>query len=141
MGYFYVGGDTYRKTIAYVKIGETNQKYLHRRVREICVKEKHFTIFKYLKIENSTSALTKAVEGHVRLMLEREGYLNLGLDHFGWSTTPTEKLKEYCAFTESAVKYAIEYCEMIGASYQIFEGDYTRPFTSAQEYLDQINAL
>ena len=141
MGYFYVGGKTNQRTNAYVKIGETNQERLIRRIQNIRCKEGNFSLFKYLVFENSTKALTKAVEGHTRFMLEKIGYKNIQNDHFEWRTTPAKKKKEYAIFADNAIKYAIEYCEMMGISYQLCEGDYNLPFNSTQEYLNEVATL
>ena len=123
MGYFYAGGKTNQKTNAYCKMGETNQKYLSSRVGVIRNTEGNFFVIKYLEIPNSTQAITRAIEGHVRFMLEREGYKNVQNDHFVWKTAPDRKMQEYTTFAERAMYHAKKYCELIGIEYIEHEGD------------------
>lgn len=123
MGWIYAGGKTNQKTNAYAKMGETNVKYLSTRISNIRFKEGNFVVFKYLEIPNSTSALTKAIEGHLRFMLERDGYHNIQNDHFEWKTTPEKKMQEYMKFAETSMKYAKQYCKMVGVKYIEHDGN------------------
>lgn len=122
MGFFYVGGKTNQRVNGYGKIGETNLKYLSQRVSNIRQKEGNFFVFKYLEIPNSTQAITRAVEGHVRFMLERDGYKNIQNDHFEWKTTSEQKMNDYMAFAELAISYAEQYCKMFDIAYTLKEG-------------------
>lgn len=125
MGFVYAGGKTNQKTNGYLKIGETNQKYLSQRVADIRRKEGNFVVFKYLEIPNSTQAVTRAIEGHARFMLEAEGWENVQNDHFVIRMTPSTKEAIYRDFVDSAIKHMTAYCNMVGISYIIHEGDPT----------------
>lgn len=122
MGYFYAGGKTNQRVNVYAKMGETNQKYLSSRIGKIRNEEKSFNVFKYLEIPNSTQAVTRAIEGHVRLMLEREGYKNVKNDHFAWRTEIGQIKNEYQIFAEKAMFYAKQYCNLTGINYIEHEG-------------------
>lgn len=119
MGYFYIGGKTNQKTNGYLKIGETNQKYLSQRVGHIRMHEGNFVVFKYLEIPDSTLSMTRAIEGHVRLMLEWGGWHQVQNDHFTCAITPETRDEIYQKFTEEAVRYACEYCDMTGIKYTV----------------------
>ena len=93
MGYFYAGGKTNQQIHARGKIGESNQKYLSSRVGKIRNDEGNFVVFEYLEIPNSTKAITRSIEGDVRLMLERAGYKNIQNDHFVWKLQKNAKWK------------------------------------------------
>ena len=125
MGYFYVGAKTNQHINAYSKIGETNAKYLSTRISQIRHAEGNFVVLKYLSIPNSTQALTRAIEGDVRFMLERDGYHNIQNDHFEWQTTPANKMLEYNEFANRAIQYAIQYCIMRNIEYTVHEGNPT----------------
>ena len=117
MGYIYAGGKTNQKTNALAKMGETNQKYLSQRVQTIRRTEGNFIVFEYLEIPNSTSAMTKAIEGHMRFKLECFGYKNIQNDHFEWLTTKEHKMQEYSDFAHTAIAFAIEYCKQNNIPY------------------------
>lgn len=117
MGYFYAGGKTNQRVNGYGKMGETNQKYLSARVAAIRHSEGNFVVFKYLEIPNSTQAVTRAVEGHVRFMLERVGYQNVQNDHFVWRSEKGQMMQDYINFTDKAIEFAKQYCEMVGIKY------------------------
>lgn len=123
MGWVYAGGKTNQKTNAYAKMGETNQKYLSMRVGEIRHREGNFVVFKYLEIPNSTTAMTRAIEGHLRYKMECEGYHNIQNDHFEWQTTPETKMQEYMEFAERAMYHAKQYCQMNNIVYIEHDGD------------------
>ena len=123
MGYFYAGAKTNQRTNAYAKMGESNQKYLSNRVSAIRAKEGNFVVLKYLEIPNSTQAVTRAIEGHVRFMLERKGYKNVQNDHFVWSTTPETKMSEYIEFATLSMQFAKDYCNLIGIDFIEHEGN------------------
>lgn len=123
MGFFYVGGKTNQRVNGYGKIGETNLKYLSQRIGCIRQKEGNFFVFKYLELPNSTQAVTRSVEGHVRFMLERDGYKNIQNDHFEWKTTSEQKMRDYTEFAEKAISYAEQYCNMVGIEYIVKEGN------------------
>lgn len=119
MGFFYIGGKTNNSVNGYVKIGESNKKYLSSRVAQIRKKQGNFVIFKYLEIQNSTCAMTRAIEGHVRFVLENAGYVLVGNDHFAFPITPNNKKEKYQKFTEIALQAAYQYCEMMKIEYEI----------------------
>ena len=123
MGYYYAGGKTNQHTNAYAKNGETNQRLLSSRISTIRNIEGNFVVFKYLELPNSTQAITRAIEGHVRLCLERDGYKNVQNDHFVWKTTPETKMQDYLDFAEKSMKYAKEYCEFMQIPYIEHDGD------------------
>ena len=123
MGYFYVGAKTNQKINAKGKIGETNQKYISGRMGQIRKDEGNFFLLKYLEIPNSTSAMTKAIEGHARYMLEKEGYKHIQNDHFIWITTKEQKMIDYKIFSDKAIEYAKQYCDFMGISYIEHEGN------------------
>ena len=107
MGFVYVG-----KSSTGWKIGESNQRYLSQRVASIRKTEPDFEVTAYVKIPNSSKAMTKAVEAHARLMLERQGYKNLGLDHF-------VPYRAYKSFSKRAVQAMQDYCNMADIEYII----------------------
>lgn len=117
MGYVYAGGKTNQKINARAKMGESNQKYLSQRVQVIRHTEGNFVVFEYLEIPNSTHAMTKAIEGHMRFKLECIGYQNVQNDHFVWQTTKERKMQEYAEFSHAAITFAIEYCEQNNIPY------------------------
>lgn len=123
MGYVYVGGKTNQSINGYVKIGETNQTYLSTRISEIRHKEGNFVCFQYLEIPNSTSAITRAIEGHTRMMLEREGYNNVQNDHFTMPITKDTKESIYKAFVDRAIYHMASYCDMCSIAYIVKEGN------------------
>ena len=123
MGYFYVGAKTNQHKQASGKIGETNLKYLSTRIGQIRHKEGNFVVIKYLSIPNSTQAMTRAIEGDVRFMLEKDGYHNVQNDHFEWATCPATKMMEYKDFADKAITYAEQYCIMRGIEYTVHEGN------------------
>lgn len=125
MGYVYAGGKTNQKTNGYLKIGETNQKHLSSRIGKIRHDEGNFVVFQYLEIPNSTPAVTRAIEGHARLMLERDGWEQVQNDHFVVKMTPETKKAIYKAFIDSAIKHMTAYCNMVGIEYIIHQGDPT----------------
>ena len=111
MGYFYAGGKTNQRINGYGKVGETNQKYLSQRIGYIRATEGNFVVFEYLEIPNSTQAMTRAVEGYVRWKLEVEGYHNIQNDHFEWTTTIENKMKDYLEFANKALFYGEQFCQ------------------------------
>lgn len=117
MGYFYAGGKTNQQIHARGKIGESNQKYLSSRVGKIRNDEGNFVVFEYLEIPNSTKAITRSIEGDVRLMLERAGYKNIQNDHFVWETTKERKMEDYHNFAHLAIQFAMAYCDFRGIPY------------------------
>ena len=117
MGYFYAGGKTNQQTHAKAKIGETNQRYLSTRVGQVRKKEGNFVVFEYLEIPNSTQAITRAIEGDVRLMMERAGYVNVQNDHFVWETDKHNKMDEYKRFSHLAIQFAMDYCDFRSIPY------------------------
>lgn len=119
MGFVYVGGKTNQSVNGYMKIGETNKTYLSTRIGEIRHAEGNFVCFKYLEIPNSTSAITKAIEGHTRMMLEREGYHNVQNDHFVMPMTKDTKDSIYNAFVDRAIYHMTSYCNMFGIAYEL----------------------
>lgn len=123
MGYFYVGAKTNQKINAYGKVGETNVRYLSTRVAQIRHAEGNFVVLKYLSIPNSTQAMTRAIEGDVRFMLERDGYQNVQNDHFVWTTNKENKMMDYYDFANKAITYAEQYCIMRGIEYTVHEGN------------------
>lgn len=123
MGYFYTGAKTNQRINARGKIGETNQKYITGRIGQIRKDEGNFFLLKYLEIPNSTSAMTKAIEGHARYMLEKDGYKHVQNDHFVWTTTKEEKMNDYNVFSEKAITYAKQYCDFMGITYIECEGN------------------
>lgn len=123
MGYFYVGGKTNQRVNGYGKIGETNQQYLSQRVGKIRQDEGNFFVFKYLWLPDSTQAVTRAIEGYVRMMLERDGWENIQNDHFEWKTTKEEKMNDYLIFANAAIKHAERFCEMMDIPYTTKEGN------------------
>lgn len=123
MGFVYVGGKTNQSINGYMKIGETNQAYLCSRIGQIRKAEGNFVCFKYLEIPNSTRAITKAIEGHTRMMLEREGYHNVQNDHFTMPITKQSKESIYNAFVERAIYHMTNYCDMCGIVYIVKEGN------------------
>ena len=123
MGYFYAGVKTNNSVNGNGKTGETNQKKLEDRIKHIRFTQGCFLVLKYLEIPNSTQAITRAVEGHVRMMLERDGYKNIQNDHFEFPTTAETKWAEFEKFTEKAMVYAIQYCLLMGIDYTLHEGD------------------
>lgn len=123
MGYFYAGGKTNQQIHASGKVGESNQKYLSTRVGQIRKKEGNFFVFEYLEIPNSTQAITRGIEGDVRLMLERAGYKNVKNDHFEWETTKENKMEEYKQFSALAMQFAMAYCDFRGIPYIHHYGD------------------
>lgn len=125
MGFVYVGGKTNQKTNGYLKIGETNTKYLSTRVAQIRQAEGNFVVFKYLVIPDSTLSITRAIEGHARMMLEREGWEQVQNDHFVTDMTPATKMEIYQKFVDNAIKFMCEYCDMVGISYEVKEGKTT----------------
>lgn len=122
MGYFYAGAKTNQRTNAYAKIGETNQRFLSQRTTKIRHQEGNFFVIRYLEIPNSTQAITRAVEGHVRMMLERKGYKNIQNDHYVWETTIEEKMKDYELFAKRAMYYAKQYCDVMNIKYTEHKG-------------------
>ena len=123
MGFVYVGGKTNQKTNGYVKIGETNKKYLSSRVGEIRAKEGNFVVFKYLEIPDSTLSVTRAIEGHARMMLERDGYQQVQNDHFELAVTPETKDVLYRNFADRAIFYMEQYCAWTGIPYEVKMGN------------------
>lgn len=123
MGFVYVGGKTNQKTNGYVKIGETNKKYLSSRVGEIRAKEGNFVVFKYLEIPDSTLSVTRAIEGHARMMLERDGYQQVQNDHFELAVTPETKDVLYRNFADRAIFYMEQYCSWTGIPYTVKMGN------------------
>ena len=123
MGYVYAGGKTNQSVNGYVKIGETNQRYLSQRIGVIRQKEGNFVVFKYLEIPNSTKAITRAIEGHARMMLEREGFQNVQNDHFEFPMTKYTKHALYTDFVDRAIDHMTAYCNMCGIDYIVREGD------------------
>lgn len=122
MGFVYAGGKTNQKTNGYLKIGETNQKYLSMRVGEIRAREGNFVVFKYLEIPNSSLSVTRAIEGHARMMLERDGYQQVQNDHFVVNMTPATKDAIYNEFVNRAIQHMTAYCDMMGIEYIVKEG-------------------
>ena len=82
MGFFYIGAKTNNYKNGYMKIGETNQKYLSSRIAQIRKKQGNFVVLAYLEISESTSAMTRAIESYVRFKLERQDYEMVQNDHF-----------------------------------------------------------
>ena len=111
MGYVYVGGKTNQKINGYGKVGETNQKYLSQRVGQIRAKEGNFVVFQYLEIPHSTQATTRAIEGYIRWKLECDGYHNIQNDHFEWTTTIENKMRDYLEFANKALFYGEQFCQ------------------------------
>lgn len=123
MGYFYIGGKTNNSVNGYLKIGETNQKQLSKRIALIRYQEGNFVVFKYLDIPGSTPAMTRAIEGHVRFMMERDGWNQVQNDHFTVDMRDKDKAEIFQVFTASALKYAEAYCQMVGITYEVKDGD------------------
>ena len=117
MGYVYAGGKTNQQIHAKAKIGESNQKYLSSRIGKIRNDEGNFVVFEYLEIPNSTKAITRSIEGDVRLMMERAGYKNIQNDHFIWETTRENKMEDYKRFSHLAIQFAMAYCDFRGIPY------------------------
>lgn len=105
MGFIYVGRSSHGW-----KIGETNQRFISSRIASIRQNECDFQDISYIRIPNSTGAMTKAIESHTRLTLERKGYINTGLDHF----TPHDSFE---AFKTKALKAAKAYCNFMRIEY------------------------
>lgn len=125
MGYVYVGGKTNQKINGYLKIGETNKAKISQRIAEIRHKEGNFVVFQYLEIPNSTPAITRAVEGHARMMLERDGWEQVQNDHFVITMTPDTRDAIYKDFVSQAIRHMCAYCDMVGIEYQVKKGDPT----------------
>ena len=123
MGFVYVGGKTNQWRNGYMKIGETNQQYISTRVSQIRHSDGNFVLFKYLELPDSTPAITKAIEGHARMMLEREGWHNTHCDYFTAPINKDTREQVYRTFTESAINYMTEYCNMYGLTYIVKEGN------------------
>ena len=123
MGYVYVGGKTNQWANGYVKIGETHQAYLSARIAQIRHKEGNFVLFQYLDIPDSTPAVTRAIEAHARMMLERDGYTQVQNDHFVMPVTKDNRESLYNDFTCKAIKHMANYCDMFGIAYEVKEGN------------------
>ena len=123
MGYVYAGGKTNQWANGYTKIGETNQRYLSTRVGEIRHKEGNFVVFRYLEIPNSTPAITRAIEGHARMMLERDGWHNIQNDHFEMPVTKDTRDPIYNKFVDDAIYYMEQYCAWTGIPYEVKNGN------------------
>lgn len=119
MGFVYVGGKTNQHINGYMKIGETNQQYLSTRIAQIRASEGNFTVFKYIEVPNSTKAITRAIEGHTRMMLERDGWKNVQNDHFIASVNKNTRESIYQAFTNRAIEHMVNYCNTYGIQYMV----------------------
>ena len=122
MGFVYAGCKTNNSVNAYAKIGETNRKYLSSRIGEIRHSEGNFVVLYYIEIKDSTPAMTKAIEGHMRFLLEKAGYVNTQNDHFVWKTNKNVKMQEYETFAKMAIDAACEYCDFMGIKYELKTG-------------------
>jgi len=121
MGFIYCGFKTNNSKNGYMKIGESNQKYLSQRIGQIRNTQKNFVVYDYLEIDNSTPALTRAIEGHIRFRLEQFGLNQVQNDHFTYTIGhySNDKETEYNFLSKTAMLYAMEYCDLMGIQYTL----------------------
>lgn len=119
MGFFYIGAKTNNYKNGYMKIGETNQKYLSSRIAQIRKSQGNFVVLAYLEISESTSAMTRAIESYVRFKLERQGYEMVQNDHFVFPISAETKDAQFAQFTALAISAACHFCEMEHIAYQV----------------------
>lgn len=119
MGFFYIGAKTNNYKNGYMKIGETNQKYLSSRIAQIRKNQDNFVVLAYLEIPNSSTATTRAVESYVRFKLEQHGYEMIQNDHFVFPISAETKDAQFAQFTALAISAACHFCEMEHIAYQV----------------------
>jgi len=120
MGFIYCGFKTNNSKNGYMKIGESNQKYLSQRIGQIRKTQKNFVVYDYLEIPNSTKDMTMAIEGHVRFRLAQFGLHHVQNDHFEYIVKQyaNDKETEYNFLSNTAMLYAIEYCDLMNIHYE-----------------------
>ena len=121
MGFFYAGFKTNNSKNGYMKIGETNQKYLSSRIGKIRYDQSNFVVYDYMEIKNSTPSMTRAIEGHVRFRLEQFGLKQIQNDHFEYAIKSfcNDKETEFDYLSKKAMQYAMEYCNMMNIAYEV----------------------
>ena len=119
MGFFYIGAKTNNYKNGYMKIGETNQKYLSSRIAQIRQKQGNFVVLAYLEIPGSSAATTRAIESYARFKLERQGYEMVQNDHFVFPMSAETKEAHFARFTALAISAACHFCEMEHIAYQV----------------------
>ena len=121
MGFIYCGFKTNNSKNGYMKIGETNRVYLSQRIAEIRHAQKNFVVYDYMEIKDSTPAMTRAIEGHVRFRLEQFGLKQVQNDHFVYDikTYFSTKEDEFNYLSNKAMNFAKEYCDAMKIAYEI----------------------
>lgn len=126
MGCFYTGFDYKNRKNGYFKIGETDKKTPAARWAQIRQGDSFQGLY-WMRLINETTAERRAVESHVRVMMERlQGLTHVQNDHFTYDIEQGRKYEQAWELSAKAIEYAKKACAMYGIKYEMGTKQYKR---------------